>query len=361
MRCLLFLMMGLLPLCLLAQEKPYLITGKLEGANGSKIYLVSETQNFPFDSATIRQGRFILKGKAKANLLHALFLQGNQEPLILFFDGTPVQIEGVAAQFPVVKLKGNKDSEAMQVFLGSFQPLSKKALALNNAARTVSNTDSVAIMQLNQRILSLNEEVIRVGKAFVKDHPDAIASIIVMMNELQPRISPFDLEALYNTLTPQLKQSAYGKSMAAYIAEAKVNAVGTMAVDFTQNDTTGKPVRLSSFRGKYVLVDFWASWCGPCRQENPHVVSAYQQFKDKNFTILSVSLDSNRDNWLRAIAQDQLTWTHVSDLKGWNNAVAVKYKVYSIPQNFLVGPDGRIMAKNLRGEALQQILSNLLK
>jgi peroxiredoxin len=140
-----------------------------------------------------------------------------------------------------------------------------------------------------------------------------------------------------------------------------MTAIGKNAPDFEQADTSGNMVKLSGFRGKYLLLDFWASWCGPCRAENPNVVKAYQKYHDRGFTILGVSLDQpgKKEAWLKAIHQDGLTWTHVSDLQFWNNAVAKMYGIRSIPQNFLLDKDGKIIATNIRAEELNKKLSEI--
>ena len=156
-----------------------------------------------------------------------------------------------------------------------------------------------------------------------------------------------------------VQQSGLGQYVNQQIQESKINAIGSVVRDFSQNDTSGNPVNFSSYRGKYVLLDFWASWCRPCRMENPNVVAAYNKFHDKNFTILSVSLDQAKPAWLDAIKMDGLDWNHVSDLKGWNNEVAGIFRITNIPQNLLIDPNGKIIAKNLRGSLLENKLNNV--
>ncbi|MBR8536217.1 AhpC/TSA family protein [Carboxylicivirga sediminis] len=161
-------------------------------------------------------------------------------------------------------------------------------------------------------------------------------------------------------LDASLANSTYYISLSEKIAKLEAVAVGKMAPDFTMNDPEGNPVSLSSFKGKYLLVDFWASWCGPCRRENPHVVELYAEFKDKGFDILGVSLDQKEDAWLKAIEDDKLTWNHVSDLKGWGNEAAKLYAVSGIPHTVLLDKDGKIIAKNLRGDELRAKVAELL-
>lgn len=169
-----------------------------------------------------------------------------------------------------------------------------------------------------------------------------------------------EMRNLFKKLDKKVRKSNQGKVFDRYLQALENSSVGKKAPSITQFDLNGEPYSLSDLRGQYVLVDFWASWCPPCREENPKLVALYQEFKDKNFEILGVSFDREYDPWAKAVEDDQLTWKHISDLQGWNSYAGLIYGVKAIPQNLLVDPDGVIIARNLHGEALRNKLLELL-
>jgi peroxiredoxin len=222
--------------------------------------------------------------------------------------------------------------------------------------------DKVLTDSIYKRYRAITKKLEPIYLDFARKNTTSFLSLTAISQVLTSESVQTEAEQVYNGLSEALRSSKTGKDIWDYLNTAKKTKIGVQAIDFTQNDVEDKPVKLSDFKGKYVLLDFWASWCGPCRQENPNVVAAYNQYKDKGFTVLGVSLDQpgKKASWLKAIADDHLTWTHVSDLKFWDNAVAKEYGIRGIPANFLIGPDGKIIAKGLRGEALKEKLASLL-
>ena len=263
------------------------------------------------------------------------------------------------------ELLADKDYIALQ---SEIKPVEDKLSAIIKDfedASTEKKNDPDFKSSIESRHSEVVKELTSVLRSFISNHPDSYVSLIVLRDLANPNSgtdSP-TLIGLYNSLSEPVKKTDMGEILGAHLLSETRTAIGAEAPDFTENDPSGNPVKLSDFRGKYLLIDFWASWCGPCRMENPNVVNAYAQFKNKNFEILGVSLDTqnSKNAWLNAIQNDNLIWAQVSDLKGWKCRIALLYGVENIPQNFLIDPNGVIIAKNLRGEDLISKLQSVLK
>ncbi|WP_419213625.1 redoxin domain-containing protein [Maribacter sp. X9] len=197
---------------------------------------------------------------------------------------------------------------------------------------------------------------------FVHKYPDRYAAVDLMDIVTQGPIQYDLVGPMYDDLSERMKSSSKVLSWKPELDKAKAYETGEIvAQGFTMDDPNGDPVSLDSYKGKYVLLDFWASWCAPCRAENPNVLAAYEKFRDDDFTILAVSIDTDREAWLKAIKEDGLPWTHISDLKGSDNRAAKAYGVNAIPDNFLINPEGKIVGRGLRGKALHDKLQQLIK
>jgi len=352
----------LLPLAVVAQvtSKGFTIEGKLEGfPDGTEILLYKNGENTEMVKTTLLKSKFALKGTVTEPVLCFLII-GTEKPVEIYVENAIISFKSKKAQPPVYEIEGSASHKDFDYFIKTFLPLAKQSSSL---ATTINNT--VPGAERDKLMLIYNTAQDNVQKAiddFIRNKPKSIVAPFILNATYAFNEDVVKLENRFNLLDEEVRKSAAGSQLEQFITESKVGAVGTQAIDFSQPDTTGKPVALSSFRGKYVLVDFWASWCRPCRLENPNVVENYKKFNSKKFTVLGVSLDrpGQKAAWVNAIHEDNLTWTHISDLQFWNSSAAVLYKIQGIPQNILVDPEGKIVAKNLRGPALEAKLCELL-
>lgn len=278
-----------------------------------------------------------------------------RDMIAVFAGAGKIQVASIDS-FSNIQVKGSRshtEYAKIDAQLKEYDEISEPLFQQYSQARL--KKDNVAMERVEKTIDSLDEiKNEAVYGNLIRTNPSSPLALYALKTYASWDIDADKMEPLFLSLPEATRNYPSALAFKEQLETAKKTGVGKIAPEFSQNDTLDQPVSLSSFRGKYLLIDFWASWCGPCRQENPNVVKVFNQFKDRGFHVLGVSLDrqGQKDKWMKAIHDDQLTWTHVSDLKFWDNAVSKQYGIRAIPQNLLLDPTGKIIAKNLRGEGL---------
>ena len=338
------------------------ITVQLQNENGSLI---------DFLTGTILNQKVQLKGEAPALYELALLKIGDQKqniPFILEKGTITISVELDANSNLITKISGTNQNNKFQSYTDASQVIIKKMMQFQEdnkqkMATAQQTQDMATAKDLMDEYNKFNDEMNTNSIAFIQSNPDSYISVLLLENFVaRDVLKSEELESYFNKLDKKITQTTKGIQLKNTLQSRKATAIGSKAADFEAPNPDGKMISLKKSLGKVTIIDFWASWCGPCRKENPNVVAMYNELHSKGLNIIGISLDKEgqANKWIDAINKDQLTWTHVSNLKGWNDPIALMYNVKSIPATFILDSKGNIVAKNLRGEELKAKVKELL-
>ena len=348
----------------------YTIKGTIGGVESGQVFLQKfENGNvIDLDTAELVNGAFVMKGSIESPEMTFLRLNEQDYFAQFFLENAKITVAANKDSLQNSKVTGSPSNDLFQVYMDEIERLNNEVQKLQEEYSNALSTGNMDVVdRIRIDLQAMNDNMVVYAKNFVRQNAQSPVSAFVFLWHLARNTPASEMDSIA-AMFPENSKSVYVQQIREAAEEARAvverearTAVGALAPEFTMNDQNGNPVSLSSFKGKYTLLDFWAAWCGPCRRENPHVVKLYNQYHAKGFEVLGISLDRTREDWLKAIEEDKLTWTQVSDLQYWQNEVAQLYGVNSIPHTVLLDPEGRIIAKNLRGDELANKLAEIFQ
>ena len=345
----------------------YVITGELSGADGQTVslkqYRDRQSEPVEINTTTVQAGKFTLKGTTPYPEFCMLYV-GEWGPLQFFLENSNIRISANPANPEKPIVTGSKETDIFMEFVDELEKFSQRQKQLSDSYATLSSSSIAApdaLMNIRVQMDRLNTERIAYMTNFVQKYPGKIVTAFIVNYALMQVLDMTQMEQIANGFDTKMSQSPWVKTLKDHVASTKRTNIGQPFLDITLKTPDDQPISISDYagKGKYVLLDFWAAWCGPCRNANPRVVELYQRYKDRGFEIIGISLDRGKPEWIEAIKKDNLTWHHMSDLNYWQSAAAKLYSVSSIPHTVLLDKDGKILAKGLHVEALAAKLAEI--
>ncbi len=352
--------------CTTKEKDAFSITGTIADVeNGTKVYLKRANQNnqpVNVDTTTVENASFTFKGKVVSTEMQYIFIDGIRGNIPIIIESADLEITAFKDSLNVSKITGSPQNDKFFSFIDGTKSISKKAMSINNDMRAaMQKKDSVGMQALRDEYFEIQEEAKNFEFEFAEKNTDALISALIIQKIIATKSKPTaDVEKMYNALTPEIKETEVGKKIGEMLSNVKLTSIGSMAPNFSGPAPDGKTISLNDAKGKITIIDFWAAWCKPCRAENPNVVRIYNKYHEKGLNIIGVSLDKKAEDWKKAIADDGLTWNHVSNLAYFNDPIAKSFNINSIPATFILDAEGKIIAKNLRGAALEEKIASLL-